>query len=95
MFQRVIFRANHISYTWRDTCMKSLAPFEIVLGSEDWEAVDLEELYTPDIDRGHYDSWGVKETYMLEKRPIQLLRLNKKILSKSYANSTMKMGIII
>lgn len=74
-----ITRAKHISYTWRDKCMVTIAPFEIIDGNEEYEKVDLEVLYTPDTQRGHYNSWGVKEQYMLEKRPIQLLDLNEKV----------------
>jgi len=73
-----ISRAKHISYSWRDKCMVTLAPFEIVDGNEEYEDVDLEILYTPDVERGHYNSWGVKEKYMLKKRPIQLLDIIEK-----------------
>ena len=73
-----ISRANHITYTGRPGTMGSLAPFEIVEENEGYEEVELNVLYTPDVERGFYNSWGVKEQYMLEKRPVQMLDIEEK-----------------
>ena len=73
-----ISRANHITYTGRPGTMGSLAPFEIVEENEGYEEVELNVLYTPDAERGFYNSWGVKEQYMLEKRPVQMLDIEEK-----------------
>ncbi len=73
-----VFYAKHISFTHHEYCMPSLAPFEILNGDEDFEQLRCGVLYIPDEKNRYHSVWGVKEIYMLKKRPIQLLKINQK-----------------
>lgn len=70
--------AKHITPTWRPGNMGTIGPFEDVAEKECWEDVDVKVLYIPCTENNHYDGWGVKEKYMLEKRPVQILDIKEK-----------------
>lgn len=74
-----VLRAKHISFVHHPHCMRSLAPFEIAAGNLDHEELKCQVLYVPHIEDNSYGSWGVKELYYMEKRPVQILEISPKL----------------
>ncbi|MBE7063944.1 MAG: hypothetical protein E7390_09205 [Ruminococcaceae bacterium] len=73
-----VFRATHVSYTYHTYCMPTIGPFEIVDGDEGYEKLECKVLCTPNFESNGYNSWGIKDEYKLEARPIQILEINPK-----------------
>lgn len=74
-----VSRVKNVSFFHPASTMRSLAPFESVEGDAEYQELACCELYTPHIEDNSYGSWGVKELYRIEKRPIQLLELLPKV----------------
>lgn len=71
-------RMKNVSFTHHKSCMASLAPFEIIDGDDEYEELKCDILYEPHLEKNCFQSWGVKENYRLEKRPIQILDIKQK-----------------
>ncbi len=73
-----VCRATNMKYLRYNNSMLSLAPFEIVYGTDAYEDLKVEVMYTPDLEANGYGSWGVKQLYRMQKRPIQILEIKEK-----------------
>ncbi|MBE7100870.1 MAG: hypothetical protein E7364_04595 [Clostridiales bacterium] len=92
-----VYQVKNIAFQRRDVIINSVPPFEEVYGEISWEKLECSELYIPE-EKNHYHSfWGVKEKYMLEKRPIPMLKAKEKqplVLVKEYMGEDGKYNII-
>lgn len=92
-----VYRAKNIAFQRREVIINSVPPFEEIYGEIAWEELECSILYRPETDRFYHSVWGVKEKYMLQKRPIPVLKAGAKeslALVKAYTDENENYNMI-